>query len=53
MIYHFADFINTRVEPGVKRRAGCKPFQRLSVSRKTVETVRRPLICLHLAEARC
>jgi hypothetical protein len=53
MIYRFADFINTRRQPGVKRRTGCEPFQRRSISRKTVKTVCRPLSWLHLAEASC
>jgi hypothetical protein len=53
MIYRFADFINTRRQPGVKRRAGCKPFHRLSISRKTVKTVCRPFSWLQVAEARC
>jgi len=53
MINHFADFMNTQLELGVKGRAGCDPFQWLFVTRKTVETVCRPLGWLHPAEARC
>jgi hypothetical protein len=53
MIYHFADFINTRLQPGGKRRADGEPFQRLSIGHETVEMVCRRLTWLHLAEARC
>jgi hypothetical protein len=35
----FFDFINTWLQPGVKRKAECKPFQRLVSQAQTVETV--------------
>jgi hypothetical protein len=53
MIYRFVDFINTWLQPGVKKKAGCEPLQRLLIRRKTVETVLRSVGWLHLAEARC
>jgi hypothetical protein len=53
MTYRSAVFINTRLQPGAKTRLASKPFQRLSVESKTVETVFRSFSWLHLAEARC
>jgi hypothetical protein len=53
MTYHSADFINTWLQPGAKEKVAGKPFQRLLVEFKTVETVCRSFSWLHLAEARC
>ena len=53
MTYNSAVFINTRLQPGAKTRVAGKPFQRLPVEFKTVETVCRSFSWLHLAEARC
>jgi hypothetical protein len=53
MIYHSALLINTGLRPGAKARVGGKPFQRLLVEFKTVETVCSSFSWAHLAEARC
>jgi hypothetical protein len=53
MIYHFAHFINTRLKPGAKQRAGREPFQRLSTRHKTVKTVFRWVSSLHSTQAGC
>jgi len=53
MTYHSAVFSNTRLQPGAKMRVAGKPFQRLPVKFKTVETVCRSFRLLYLAEARC
>jgi hypothetical protein len=39
MTYGSAVFINTRFQSGAEMRLAGKPFQRLSVQSKTVETV--------------
>jgi len=53
MTHHSAVFINIRLRPGATTRAAGKPFQRLPVEFKTVETVYRSFNWLHLAEAMC
>jgi hypothetical protein len=53
MTYLSAVFINTRLQPGATTRVAGKPFQRLPIEFKTVETVCRCFSGLHLAEARC
>jgi hypothetical protein len=53
MKYNFADFIDTRLQPGGNRGAGGEPFQRLARMLKTVETVLPVLRWLHPAEAGC
>jgi hypothetical protein len=53
MIYGPAVFIETRLQPSAKVRPAGKPFQRLSVEFKTVETVCRFFCWPHLAQARC
>jgi hypothetical protein len=53
MIHNSAVFINTRLQPGAKRIALSKPFQRLPIKvKETVETVCSSFRWLHLAEAR-
>jgi len=53
MIWRLTDFINARLQRGLKRVAAGEPFQRLSIMRKTVETVLRSFHRLHLVEAKC
>jgi hypothetical protein len=53
MIYGSAVFMSTQLQPHAKATVAGKPFQRLSVESKTVETVCRSFSWLHLAEATC
>ena len=49
----FTDFIHTWLQPGVKAEGIREPFQRLSSTAKTVETVFPVFLREHQAEARC
>ena len=47
-----ADFIDTRLQPGVNTRESGEPFQRLLMEGKTAQAVFFVFDRLHLAEAR-
>jgi len=53
MTYDSSVFINVRLRLGATTRIAGKPFQRLSVEFKTVETVCGSFNWLHLAKAKC
>ena len=52
MSLRLTDFINTRLQRGLKTVAGGEPFQRLSIMRKTAELRFSSFHSLHLPEAK-
>jgi hypothetical protein len=53
MTRHSVVLINTWLQQDATARVTGKPFERLPIEFKTVETVCRCFTWLHLAEARC